>query len=213
MDEAHGCGRSANRKWAWSLLGRRAECDLTNCRGVSTTFFFAMSHDRMLDWKITQPRPGQTSVDFLRFALESLLPLMNAYDPGLPWSKQVERCVLILDNARVHDQAAIALIQAAGGLVRLLPPYSPDLNPIEDVFSVGRSWLRRHVTPEHFNEWPFLRIALMLSSISPVMCRGFVKTAVRNITLYIQPPVSDALLTAFSRYREKSTATVCHCFD
>ena len=138
---------------------------------------------------------------------------MNAYDPGLPWSKQVERCVLILDNARVHDQAAIALIQAAGGLVRLLPPYSPDLNPIEDVFSVGRSWLRRHVTPEHFNEWPFLRIALMLSSISPAMCRGFVKTAVRNITLYIQPPVSDALLTAFSRYREKSTATVCHCFD
>jgi len=49
--------------------------------------------------------------------------------------------------------------------VRLLPPYSPEFNPIEDVFSVGSSWLRRHVTPEQFNEWPFLCIVLMLSSI------------------------------------------------
>jgi len=70
-------------------------------------------------------------------------------------------------------------------LVRLLPLYSPDFNPIEDVLSVGSTWLRRHVTPEQLNEWPFLCIALMLSDISPVMCRGFVKAAVRNYTLYI----------------------------
>jgi len=43
-----------------------------------------MSHDRVLDWKITQPPPGQTSVDFLLFALENLLPHMSAYDPALP---------------------------------------------------------------------------------------------------------------------------------
>jgi len=144
-----------------------------------------MSHGRVLDWKITQPPPGQTSVDFLLFALERLLPHMNSYDPAWPWSQQDERCVLKLDNVRVHDQAAIALIQAAGVLVRLLPPYCPDFNPIEDVFSVGSSWLRRHVTPEQFNEWPFLCIALMLSSISSAICRGFVKAAMRNYTLYI----------------------------
>jgi len=152
---------------------------------VSTIFFVAMSHDRVLDWKITQPPPGQTSVAFLHFALENLLPHMKAYDPALPWSQKDERCVLILDNARVHDQAAIALIHAAEVLVRLLPPYSPDFNPIEDVSSAGSSWLRRHVTPEQFNEWPFLCIELMLSSISSAMCRGFVKAAVRNYTLYI----------------------------
>jgi len=70
-------------------------------------------------------------------------------------------------------------------LVRILPPYSPDFNPIEDVFSVGSSWLWRHVTPEQFNVWPFLCVALMLSSISPAMCRSFVKAALRNYTLYI----------------------------
>jgi len=107
-----------------------------------------MCHDRVLDWKITQPPPGQTSVDFLLFALENLLPHMNAYDPALPWSQKDARSVLILENARAHDRAAIAPIQAAGVLVRLLPPYSPDFNPIEDAFSVGSSWLQRHVTPE-----------------------------------------------------------------
>ena len=185
MDEAHRCGRSANRKWAWSLRGHRAECYLTNSRGVRTSFFVAMRHDRVLDWKITQPPPGQTSVDFLHFALENSLPHMKAYDPAFPWSQEGERCVLILEKSRVHDQSAIALIHAAGVLVRLLPPYSPDFHPIEDVFSVGISWLRRHVTPEQFNEWPFLCIELMLSSISSAMCGGFVKAAVGNNTLYI----------------------------
>jgi len=49
VDEAHRCGRSSNRKWAWSLRGRRAECYLTNSRGVSTSSFVAMSRDRLLD--------------------------------------------------------------------------------------------------------------------------------------------------------------------
>jgi len=55
-----------------------------------------MSHDEVLDRKITQPPPGQSSVDFLIFVLANLLPHMNAYDRTLPWSEQDERCVLIL---------------------------------------------------------------------------------------------------------------------
>jgi len=92
-----------------------------------------MGRDKVLDWLITQPTPGQSSVDFLLFTLVHLLPHMNAYDPAVPWSEQPERCVLILDNARVHDELALAVIEAAGVLVCRLPPYSPDFNPIEDV--------------------------------------------------------------------------------
>jgi len=69
-----------------------------------------MSYDRVLDWKITQPPPGQSSVDFLLFTLGNLLPHMNDYDPTLPWSEQEEHGDLVLDNARVYDQAALALI-------------------------------------------------------------------------------------------------------
>jgi len=41
------------------------------------------------------------------------------------------------------------------------------------------------VEPEQFNAWPFYTIALMLASITPDMCRGFVRAAVRNYSLYI----------------------------
>jgi len=117
------------------------------------------------------------------FAAENLLPHMNAYDPALPLSQQAERSVLIFDNARVHDQAALALIESTSALVRLLPSFSPDFNPIEDVFSVGSIWRRHHATPKQFNAGPFYCIALMLPSITPALYRGFVKAAVRNYAL------------------------------
>ena len=185
VDEAHRCGRSAERKWAWMLPGLRAECYITNSNGVSTSFLVAMGHDEILDWVITQPPPGQSSVDFFLYILAHLFPYMNAYGPALPWSEQPERCVFILDNARVHDQLALAVFEAAGVLICRLPPYSPDFNPIEDVFSVASSWLRRSFSPEQLNDWPFLKVAPMLSQLSPIMCTGFVRGAVMNYCLYI----------------------------
>ena len=155
VEEAHRCGRSAERKWAWKLRGQRAECYVTNRKGVSTSFFVAVGHDKVLDWLITQPPPGQSSVDFLLFALAHLLPHMNAYDAALPWSEHPERCVMMLDNARVNDELALAVIEAAGVFGCRLPPYSPEINTIEDVISVGSSWLRRDVSQDQFNDWPF----------------------------------------------------------
>ena len=61
--------------------------------------------------------------------------------PVLPRSS-----VLILDNASFHrDQRLIPLLEAAGHRVLWLPPYSPDLNPIEQVWAwmkrVRREWM------------------------------------------------------------------------
>ena len=54
---------------------------------------------------------------------------MNRY-PGL-------NSVLVLDNARIHyDEEWISIVDGLGGHVLFLPPYSPDFNPIETVFSV-----------------------------------------------------------------------------
>ena len=101
-----------------------------------------MAHDCVIDWMITRPPPGQTAVNFLLFVTSFVLPRMRACVAG-EWSVQPERCVLVLDNARIHDSVALASLRAAGVFVLLMPPYSPDLNPIADVFSVGSSWLRR----------------------------------------------------------------------
>ena len=59
-----------------------------------------------------------------------LLPILLPFDGGdNPCS------VVILDNASIHHVEAVTqLISATGALVQFLPPYSPDLNPIEEAF-------------------------------------------------------------------------------
>jgi transposase len=64
----------------------------------------------------------------------------------------VERClaptlrpgdIVVMDNLACHKTAEVArLIAAAGAEVRYLPAYSPDLNPIERLFSKLKAYLR-----------------------------------------------------------------------
>ena len=91
-----------------------------------------------------------------------------------------------MDNARIHNEVAFAAVGAAGVVVLLLPPYSPDFNPIEDVFSVGSSWLRRWSSPDQFNAWPMLTINSMLNHTTGDICKGFFKAAVRRYNAYVR---------------------------
>jgi len=185
VDEAHRVGRAAERRWAWSLRGARVEFYVEPNPGVRTSFFVAMAHDRVLDWMVTRPPPAQTSVDFLIFVTNFLLPHMRSVGEGRAWGEQPDRCVLVLYNARVHDEVALTTRRDAGVFVLSLPPYSPNFNPIEDIFSVGSSWLRRWSSPAQFNAWPMLPIDTMLLHVTGAMCRGSVHAAVRRYKLYV----------------------------
>ena len=60
-------------------------------------------------------------------------------------------CV-IADNLAVHKQPAVrAAIERVGATLRLLPPYSPDLNPIEQAFAKLKAFLRA-ARPRTFDE-------------------------------------------------------------
>ena len=51
--------------------------------------------------------------------------------------------IVVLDNLSPHkDKEALALIKQAGAEVRFLPPYSPDFNPIEKMWSKVKALLR-----------------------------------------------------------------------
>lgn len=51
--------------------------------------------------------------------------------------------LVVLDNLSAHkDHEAIRLIESVGAVVRFLPPYSPDLNPIEKMWSKIKEFLR-----------------------------------------------------------------------
>ena len=52
--------------------------------------------------------------------------------------------IVVMDNLQVHKSARVReLIEGAGAEVLFLPPYSPDLNPIEEAFSKVKGILRR----------------------------------------------------------------------
>ena len=67
--------------------------------------------------------------------------------------------VIVLDNARFHQSPTTQqLVEAAGCQLLFLPPYSPDLNPIEHLWAAFKTRLRKDLpTAVH----PFLFIANM----------------------------------------------------
>jgi len=183
-DEAHRVGRAVERRAACSVRGARSEMYVASSAGARTSFFVAMAHNRVIDGLTTRPPPGLTSVDFVIFLTTLVFPGMTACVEG-GWDVQPPECVLVLDNPRIQDKVALDRVRAAGVFVLLLLPYSLDMNPTEDVFSVSRSWLRRWSSPYQFNMWPMTIIYSMLLHITGDMCRGFVHAAVRRYSLYV----------------------------
>lgn len=75
---------------------------------------------------------GATSaIVFREYVRQVLLPTLKADD------------IVVLDNLSAHkDSLAIELIESVGAKVKFLPPYSPDLNPIEKMWSKIKEFLR-----------------------------------------------------------------------
>ena len=55
-----------------------------------------------------------------------------------------ERSIVVIDNCKVHDAELVRIIREKGAIALFLPPYSPDLMPIEFAFHFMKCWLRRH---------------------------------------------------------------------
>jgi transposase len=80
----------------------------------------------------TMAIPGATDTDVFRaYVSEVLCPALRPGD------------VVIMDNLRPHkSEPTLELIAATGAELLFLPPYSPDLNPIEKMWSKVKSLLR-----------------------------------------------------------------------
>ena len=80
--------------------------------------------------------------------------------------------VVVLDNLSAHKVAGgRKAIQATGASILYLPPYSPDLNPIEQVFAKLKALLRKAAARTREALWT--TIGHFLGSFSPIECRNY----------------------------------------
>ena len=86
------------------------------------------------------------------------------------------RGVVVMDNLGSHKGKAVRqAIRTAGAHLLFLPPYSPDLNPIEQVFAKLKTLLRK--ANERCVETVWRRIGTLLDHFSPDECGNYLVNA------------------------------------
>ena len=84
--------------------------------------------------------------------------------------------IVIMDNLPAHKVSGVRqAIEKAGAGLLLLPPYSPDFNPIEMAFAKLKALLRKAAARTIDDLWAV--IASCLSQFSPMECRNYFQAA------------------------------------
>jgi transposase len=129
LDET-GLNTKMARICGWSPRGKRCPSAIPHGHWQSSTFLAALRHEQIVA-PLLVDGPVDAEV-FLVYLQEALSPCLRAGD------------VLILDNLATHKvQGVQELLRARDVELRYLPPYSPDLNPIENAFSKLKAHLRK----------------------------------------------------------------------
>ena len=114
----------------WAPRGHKLLAKVPQGHWRTLTFLAALRHDRIdAPCVIDGPINGES---FLAYVEQMLVPTLKAGD------------IVIIDNLGSHKSKAVRrAIRAAGAKLFFLPPYSPDLNPIEQVFAKLKTLLRK----------------------------------------------------------------------
>ena len=143
-------------------IGQRCLSAVPHGHWQSSTFIAALRHESIAAPFLVE---GPVDAEVFTVYLEQVLcPQLRAGD------------TLILDNLATHKvQNVSRLLSARGVGLRYLPPYSPDLNPIELAFSKLKTHLRQAAARNL--EALHSALAAALNSFSPQHCRGFFRHA------------------------------------
>lgn len=167
VDETGSATRDTIRKYGYALRGMRAEYQRLLVRGKRVNAIAAMSSTGIVALELkTDTVNGDIFFYFLR---GSLIPNMMPFDGMNP------RSIIVMDNCTVHHvQAVKEILRQAGILVLYLPPYSPDLNPLEEAFSYIKGYLRKHDELFQSIPSPLDIIKTAFDSISEEHCQSWI---------------------------------------
>ena len=104
--------------------------------------------------------------------------LLNLFEIAIlePFNGTNSHSVVVMDKASVHHHEEVAdIITGVGSIVRFLPPYSPELNPIENVFSKVKAFLRANDTVYLSTHSPCTVVLMAFCTITKDDCINYIR--------------------------------------
>ena len=178
VDETHKDRNASRRRRAWGRRGSKLELHRWFENTVRYTFIGVADFNGFVDeacclirrdskeaeFTIAEGSAGTVTQErFLKFVKEDLCPILGSFE------ESERRSIVIMDNASVHMMPEVkAAINAAGAYLLYSAPYSPDLNPIEKMFSIYKAALKRNEDMDWLSRHDFA-----VASVSPQIARNF----------------------------------------
>jgi transposase len=129
LDETFGT-TAMTRLYGWGPIGERLYYSVPHGHWKTTTFVSALRLDGLIAPMVVDG--ALNGAIFLKYVQQELAPRLRSGD------------ILVLDNLQTHKVAGVEqALWSHGVRVVYLPPYSPDFNPIEQVYSKIKNELRR----------------------------------------------------------------------
>jgi len=148
--------------YGWAEIGKRVIDDVPHGHWNTTTFLAALRYDCL-----TAPMVVDGAINgdlFVAYVEQILVPTLQKGD------------IVVLDNVSSHKVAGVKkAIESAGATVLYLPPYSPDFNPIEQVFSKLKTLLRKFKLRTMEELWN--KLGELCDVFSPEECKNYFKNA------------------------------------
>jgi transposase len=120
---------------------------------------------------------GLTSPGFIApYVLDGAMdgPTFRPWTEQMPAPELMPGDIVIMDNLAAHKvQGVRQAIEAKGAELRYLPPYSPDLNPIENAFAKLKALLR--TAAERTIDGLWTTIGKLLDRFSPAECQNYIE--------------------------------------
>jgi transposase len=146
----------------WGPRGKRLRAYAPHGHWRTLTFIGALCLDRLVAPCVFDgPINGAC---FRAYTEQQLAPILKPGD------------IVVMDNLGSHKGKAIRqAIQKAGAKLLFLPPYSPDLNPIEQAFAKIKHWMR--CAQKRTVEDACKIIGSLIATITPNECQNYFENA------------------------------------
>lgn len=146
----------------WGPKGERVAGHAPHGRWRTMTFLAALRQDGITaPFVFDGPINGQC---FLAWVEQQLVPTLKPGD------------IVVLDNLGSHKGKAVrTAVRTAGARLWFLPPYSPELNPIEQTFAKIKHWMRLAQRREPEDVWRYL--GSLVTQIKPTECANYIRNA------------------------------------